>query len=203
LRFLQLALSCVTEAEWVIGPAPHGGADRALVSSEDPIRLRRQRGLSTLLFVPSQRFEIVEDDRYEGEWKVRMLAYIYRVYIDSRWLAERVEVMGWHWHPLRTPDHVEPHVHVRVNHPLLGLALRKLHIPTGRVSFEEVVRFLRGKTSFAFPISRLAGVATPPLGRRRRKLLAGVAVSLELREVFRRWAGARWLFRPGVRLHEE
>jgi hypothetical protein len=51
-------------------------------------------------------------------------------------------VFAWHWHPTRTPQKPYPHLHVRSEHRLLGLALKNLHMPTGRVSFEEVVRFL-------------------------------------------------------------
>jgi hypothetical protein len=113
-----------------------------LVLRESPITLNRRRGLSALLFGAAQRFEIVEDDRFEGEWKVATKAYAYVVSIRSRRLPRPQELMEWHWHPLRTPQRPEPHLHVRSQHRLLGLDLPTLHIPTGRVSFEEVVRFL-------------------------------------------------------------
>lgn len=50
---------------------------------------------------------------------------------DERWLE-------WHWHPSLRP---EPHCHVHLPHPSLG-DLPDLHLPTSRVSFEEIVRFL-------------------------------------------------------------
>jgi len=49
--------------------------------------------------------------------------------------------MSWHWHPLTTPGRSDPHTHVRSDN--VGLpGLRELHIPSGRVAFEEVAYFL-------------------------------------------------------------
>jgi hypothetical protein len=116
---------------------------RALAVSENPIQLRRPPGLPRLVFAASQLFSIVEDTRYDGEWKARTLAYIYSIQVSEPENGTREqEVIAWHWHPLTTPDRPAPHMHVRSELPVLGVTLAKLHIPSGRVSFEEVIRFL-------------------------------------------------------------
>lgn len=48
------------------------------------------------------------------------------------------ELVSWHWHPNSRRD---PHLHVYGQHEASG-PLGKLHLPTGRVSFEAVVRCL-------------------------------------------------------------
>ena len=141
IGFLQKALSCLTNAVWVSGPVPEErGGGFALTCSQEPIRLRRDADLPDLYLSVSQRFEIVPDARYQGEFKARTLAYVYRLSLDAA--AEDSEILAWHWHPLTTPDRTNPHLHVGVDQPELGVTFAKLHVPTGRVSFEEVVRFL-------------------------------------------------------------
>jgi hypothetical protein len=96
--------------------------------------LRRTRG-RPVYFAAAQNFRIVEDDRFEGEYKVQTQSYVYAASF-SQDLKEFF--VAWHWHPRRRP---EPHLHVNAQNRLAGQLHRK-HIPTGRVSFEEVVRFL-------------------------------------------------------------
>ena len=121
------------------GPGPTNQPEDvvALVSSEDPLRLHRKGENKDLFLTATQLFKIIPDVRFPGEYKARTLAYIYSVRTDSD-DAENAELIAWHWHPLTTPDRVEPHMHVQAVPPL-GL---KLHTPSGRVSFEQVVRFL-------------------------------------------------------------
>jgi len=99
----------------------------------------KQRGGTRLLFEASQLFTIVPDTRFPGEYKASTLAYIYSIRLPD---LEDGAIVSWHWHPLTTPGRPAPHVHVGVDHPQLVATLPKLHIPSGRVSFEEVVRFL-------------------------------------------------------------
>jgi hypothetical protein len=141
-RILQSSLACLTKAHWFVGPSPSDDENRSLAVSEDPIRLRRETGLPRLCLEPTQLFTIVPDERFDGEWKARTLAYIYSVQLDQAEEGAEREVIAWHWHPPTTPDRPDPHVHVRVDHAHLDVTLSKLHIPTGRVSFEEVIRFL-------------------------------------------------------------
>jgi hypothetical protein len=78
-----------------------------------------------------------------GAWRtVRQVPdarYIYEV----RLADSDVGILNWHWHPLTTSERLDPHVHVELTHPdLAGTSFPKLHVPSGRVGFEEVVHFL-------------------------------------------------------------
>jgi hypothetical protein len=141
-RVIQDSLSCITKSHWFVGPSPLSGADRALLTNPRVLTLKRKDG-TRLLFEASQLFTIIPDKRFPGEYKASTLAYIYVVRAPD---VDDGEIIEWHWHPLTTPDRPDPHVHVRVEHPDL-YGLPKLHIPSGRVSFEEVMRFLIGDLS--------------------------------------------------------
>jgi len=142
LRYLQRSLSCLTDSRWIVGPPPAPTAseeERALTISEAQLRLKRQDN-APLLFTASQRFELVPDEKHEGEWKASTHGYVYRVSLETT--DGDAEIIGWHWHPTPTPRRPQPHVHVRSEQPYLGVTFSRLHIPSGRVAFEEVVRFL-------------------------------------------------------------
>ena len=80
-----------------------------------------------IFFRATQRFKYDEHPDYgKDERKVVTAEYIYTLAEDAE--LQR-EIMSWQWHP-GWPD---PHLHTRVN--------RKLHIPTGRVAFEQVLSF--------------------------------------------------------------
>jgi hypothetical protein len=138
LDVLQSSLTCLSSsAVWYAAPPLSGrGQGRALAVSQDPIGVKRKKGAAATVLFASQRFDIQQLD---GEWKVKTLEYIYRVATKNE---PDGEYIAWHWHPLTTPDRSAPHLHVATKHAVLGAALRKLHVPTGRVSFEEVARFL-------------------------------------------------------------
>ena len=62
-------------------------------------------------------------------------AYRYHLLGDSG-----AELIGWHWHPDSRGDRRlsgHPHLHVPA-----GLIDRRIHVPTGRVSIESVLRVL-------------------------------------------------------------
>lgn len=69
-------------------------------------------------------FKTVDNDR-----RTRTEGYLYTL-SPSASLAE--EVASWHWHPSENTP--RPHIHVGGEH-------KRLHLPTGRVTFEAVVRF--------------------------------------------------------------
>lgn len=138
-RILQRSLSCLTKSVWYFGTNDEGKS--ALAVSSDPITLRRNGDRPRLYLSAGQLFEIIPDPREEfaGEFKSQTLAYIYSLRTTA---AAEDELVAWHWHPLTTPERPGPHVHVRVDHPALGHPLPELHIPSGRVSFEDIVVFL-------------------------------------------------------------
>lgn len=71
-----------------------------------------------------QKFSVYHDGT---EFRVRTQGYMYTLSESERL---ETEILSWHWHP---PARSRPHVHV--GETQLG------HIPTGRVTFESVVRY--------------------------------------------------------------
>jgi hypothetical protein len=75
---------------------------------------------------------------YAGQYKVRTLGYAY-----SLSQTENVDdsFLSWHWHP---PDPAHPHLHVKATGPVTSTAegTEGLHLPSGRVSVESVIRLL-------------------------------------------------------------
>jgi hypothetical protein len=94
------------------------------------VRLTRNSGPPLLLTV-DQQYVVVESTGARGPWKVSTRGYRYQLTDES----ER-ELAGWHWHPHGNSSEQKPHVHVYQD-PLTGL-----HLPTGRVSVESVLRML-------------------------------------------------------------
>jgi hypothetical protein len=133
LHFLQLSLSCVSKAVWVTADRPYADGQMSLTCSEDPIRLR-PRSSGAMFLTANQYYHYVADPRYEGEWKVSTDGYAYVLRTSE---AGR-PVFQWHWHPESGLGAC--HLHVGAEHPEID-ALHKLHLPTGRVSLEEVLRF--------------------------------------------------------------
>ena len=129
--YLQQALSCIhPSAYFYIGKQPLAD-EWALSTNPIPIPLQTRDG-GVLYLTATQSFRT---KRQKREWKVSTQAYIYNV---SEWADTRDYMFAWHWHPSQPP---ECHLHVSAelsNH----MKLDKKHLPTARVSFEEVLRFL-------------------------------------------------------------
>lgn len=142
VEFLQRSLSCLDpSAVWRTGapPAPAGAAfpdeARGLLIANAPLRLRRVEA-EPLFLTAGQIFEVVPDQQVQREWRTHTLGYAYTISPDE--LAAS-EIFTWHFHPHRSePD---THLHIGGRHPMVG-DLSNLHAPTGRVSFESIVRFL-------------------------------------------------------------
>jgi hypothetical protein len=77
-------------------------------------------------------------DGHRGLWAASTEEYVYQVF------DERDDLLAaWHWHPmtqLSEDDAPWPHLHAYGARD--ALTLHKLHLPTGRVALEAVVRFL-------------------------------------------------------------
>ena len=115
-------------------------------------RIRRPGGPYTATFqsdfaildrsgdLPPIRLDLNHSDRVvqpneRGLWRVSTAGWIYDL-ADSR----DEPIASFHWHPEGSGRVTRPHVHVYGHH---GVAeLHKLHLPTGRVSMEAVIRFL-------------------------------------------------------------
>jgi hypothetical protein len=97
------------------------------------LRLRSAVAGGGILLRIRQQFRSVEepDTSVDERWHVSTTAYDYRI---SRVESDR-ELLSWHWHP-RTGVHF-PHLHVSADQ-----LSRRLHVPSGLVSIEAVLRML-------------------------------------------------------------
>ncbi len=114
----------------------------------DPVSLRAPAGgPSGLFFDVAHVFAIVEAERirFRHQWRVTTRMYEYRL-LDYHF----EELLVYHWQPgldFEGPDH--PHLHVSSALNVQGDAvthheidLDKLHVATGRVSLEAIIRML-------------------------------------------------------------
>jgi hypothetical protein len=128
---MQVALSCVTSAIWRVAESPEQNGQYILATSEDPIELRRE-GKAKLYLAAAQTFTYRQE---EGGWRVQTLAYSYQTALNAD-ISD--ELLLWHWHPAQRAG---AHLHAVVEHATEG-PMRRLHLPTERVAFELVLRFL-------------------------------------------------------------
>lgn len=97
-----------------------------------------------MLFKLTLSFEIVQPNDPRHEHVARIVSYEYRL-LDR----EEREILAFHWHPIGLSDVTDPHLHLssRMNPIEMGrdqepLPLADMHIPTGFVALEDVVRLL-------------------------------------------------------------
>jgi hypothetical protein len=140
--FLSLPLDCITNAQWALVPplvGPTASWTLSLTRSGDPVRLRRDDG-TAVYFRALQRFEPRQIDL--TNWRMHTLEYKYEVWEPQPDRTNK-PVIEWHWHPNPvTSENMDYHVHVRATEAICGVASRRLHIPSERVAFESVVRFI-------------------------------------------------------------
>jgi hypothetical protein len=132
---MNVALGFVTRSAIWRAARPKVGDAWALILSEEPVPLicAPQRPLfftGTMGF----RFEIDQREGHVGGWKVSTTKYTYSLR-SSR--DDEDELIAWHWNIDDWPD---PHVHVLATHGALP-GLDRMHIPTNRVFFEDVLLF--------------------------------------------------------------
>lgn len=95
------------------------------------IRLRARHG-SHITLRCSHQFRVTADP--DG-WRVHTEGYVYVLEDDGSH-----ELVSYHWHPRSEVSSVgTPHMHVPAQTALHDL--HHAHFPTGRVSFESVIRF--------------------------------------------------------------
>lgn len=133
VEVLQSSLKVVTKAIWTADVDRGRLGPHTLRLSENPLRLARATG-DPIYLGASHRFEFERSGRFPGEWRVHSLQYIYTLGYGNR-LDDAF--VAWHWHP---DKRTECHMHVYAEHEDAG-SLGHMHLPTRRVSFEEVLRF--------------------------------------------------------------
>lgn len=122
-------LGCVTSASLV--HAPIGRFD-ALIFDVDR-GIASVNGTSFGLYF-AQTFSVI---RGSSGWKVRTEAYVYKL------LASGTHPhIQYHWHPDGDYLKKRPHIHFNARSGVLKRSVSKYHFPTGRMSIEELIRFL-------------------------------------------------------------
>ena len=133
---LTRALSCVTNEYLSVGGGYHSAASPHVLTLGDggPVRLRGEASLALLL---SQQYRIVEEPGPRGPWRVQTAGYIYALEM-VKGEFEGNELIAFHWHPQTGLSF--PHTHLGAASGVRHEALAKQHLPSGRVSIEEVLR---------------------------------------------------------------
>jgi hypothetical protein len=133
LEPLREVVGCITDEGFVTRrPGSDGEQQTAAFQSGFTI-LERPSG-DALRLELLLRYVIVQAEGERGLWKVSTREYIYEI------ADERDElVAAYHWHP-QSGRITWPHVHVYGARD--SLTLHKLHLPTGCIPVESIVRFL-------------------------------------------------------------
>jgi hypothetical protein len=125
----------VTKAIWTADMDRHRRplGPHSLRLSENPVRLPCESG-DPIYLGASHRFEFQKSGRFAGDWRIHSLQYIYTLGVGPTF---NDAFAGWHWHP---DVRRECHMHIYADHPEIG-GLGEMHLPTRRVSFEQIIRF--------------------------------------------------------------
>jgi hypothetical protein len=105
------------------------------VTAPSPVSLHQKDG-GTLYLQAMQRFTFVDHPDFKGERKVSTQEYAYTL---SPHDDLRVGLFCWEWNP-NSEVWPDPHAHVLRGDPE-ARGLGKLHLPTGRVALEDVLKF--------------------------------------------------------------
>lgn len=134
---LKAVVGCITSEGFVTRYSERDGYQLAASFQDDFAIVTRRNGQSLKLeFAHGYTLSQVQGER--GLWTASTTEYIYEVADESDAL-----IATFHWHPVSrlAGDEMRwPHVHAYGARD--NLTLHKLHLPTGRVSVEAVVRFL-------------------------------------------------------------
>jgi hypothetical protein len=168
--YLQESLRCIHQSAYFYMSRPPLAQHKewALTSSPASIPLGVSNG-GTLYLSATQSFRV---RRHKGEWRVSTQEYIYNV---GETEDARDYMFAWHWHP----NYGRPECHLHANAELPnGMKLDRKHLPTARISFEEVLWFL---------ISEFGVVPAQDIAECQRVLSA----TQERHEKYRTWWGSR------------
>lgn len=112
---------------------------RSAITIPDCLKLDRGDDLAPIYLRSLISFEFEDDPKVKGDRKVGTRGYSHTVS-----LAEDGEILlRWEWHP-ENPRCATTHLHVgfEQHHPDDGVPFSRLHLPTSRVTFEQVVEFV-------------------------------------------------------------
>ena len=128
---IRQAVSCITHSFVISGFDPDNSRPQVLtINNGDPVKLI---STPTFYLTVQMQYRVVEAKGERGPWKVTTAGYNYSV-------QDRLEkeLFAYHWHPWMQPTY--PHLHLC---PASGVnILRKIHLPTARISIEDVLQLL-------------------------------------------------------------
>jgi len=134
LEPLREVAGCITAEGFVArGFDPAGGPYVATFQSGVAV-LDRRRGLPPVKLMLFHRYRLLESVGDRNPWRTSTTEWIYDIADQNDAL-----IVAFHRHP-GAGRIGWPHAHAHGAHELASL--HKLHIPTGRLSLEAVVRFL-------------------------------------------------------------
>ena len=152
IRRLRTSASCITRQRLVASEyrrLEHPGTV-FFAPANTFARLRTERGNPGLLLQVQSGYRIVRDEAQPRFYQTTAVSYLYRI-LD---LHER-EILAFHWHPEGVSPVRHPHLHltsrvrpIEIDDPANPnrerghIALAEMHISTGPVPFEDVVRLL-------------------------------------------------------------
>lgn len=96
-----------------------------------PSRLRGKH----LYITVKMQYRVSQAQGERGPWKVSTAAYFYALHEEKQ-----REILAFHWHP-ETEGQKEPHLHLYDASNIVSM-LSKVHLPTGRITLEQFLRFL-------------------------------------------------------------
>jgi arylamine N-acetyltransferase len=147
-KAIQKALSTLGNPVWKVLDHPQKGQDLRLYALVPPLALKNQTGEKVLILSAYIITAIVGDK----EKRVKTREYIYQI----AHAEDKKALYEFHWHPekidrvtleakkLEATDKApfpHPHLHVRATDDRFD-NLKKRHIPSGRVAFEDILGFI-------------------------------------------------------------
>lgn len=123
-------LACLTSAYVELrGYAPASSPHPFALAKGEAVRLRGEGQLGLTVV---EEYELTEVPA--GGWEARVVSYFYAFEHAGN------ELLAYHWHPQGHSRVTEPHLHVRSEREIEGRSLSKLHLPTGAIRLEDIVR---------------------------------------------------------------
>ena len=143
---IQNALHCVTPAKLGSWRPPLDQPHVLTFQHAKPVPVQRNTGLRRLFLGVTLHYRIVDfnlpaDPR--GPYRLIIDGYTYALFDNHR-----AETLAFHWERDPHPgSRAYPHLHVGstvidTGHALFGSTFSSLHIPTGWITIEHIVRFL-------------------------------------------------------------
>jgi hypothetical protein len=134
---LQTALACVTQDVLQVAGGYHISATPHAVtlSRGQAVPLRGETGVHLRL---TQQYRVVEDPDLGERAPFKCSTAAYHYALED---PEERELLAFHWHPQGRSSVTWPHIHIGEAAELGWDGLQGAHVPSGRISIEEVLRF--------------------------------------------------------------